>query len=101
MRSFNILVDTLCKEGMLSEAKKVFEVIIQRGIDPSQVTYNSLIDGYCLQNQMDGAVKTFSMMVEKGCSPNVISYNILIDGYCKSKKLMRQCVSFMKCPIRE
>ena len=52
-------MDTLCKEGMLVEAKEVFEVMIQRGIDPAKVTYNSLIDGCCLQNQMDEAVKTY------------------------------------------
>ena len=67
VRTFNILVDTLCKKGMLTEAKKVFVVMIQRGIELDKVTYNSLIDGYCLQNQMDEAVKAFNMMVEKVC----------------------------------
>ena len=47
------------KEGMLVEAKEVFEVMIQRGIDPAKFTYNSLIDGCCLQSQMDEAVKTY------------------------------------------
>ena len=50
VQTFSILVDTRCKEGMLTEAKEVFDVMIQRGIDPNIVTYNSLIDGYCLQN---------------------------------------------------
>ncbi|KAM3704711.1 hypothetical protein ACJW31_03G026300 [Castanea mollissima] len=63
-------------EGMLTEAEEVFEVMIQRGIDPDIVTYNSLIDGYCLQNRMDKAVKTF----------NVI-YTILINKHCKSKEI--------------
>ena len=44
VQTSNILVDTLCKEGMLTEGKKVFDVMIQRGIDPNIVTYNSLID---------------------------------------------------------
>ena len=44
----NILVDALCKEGMLIEAKFLFDKMIQRGIEPDIVSYNSLIDGYCL-----------------------------------------------------
>ena len=50
VQTFNILGDTLCKEGMLIEAKEVFDVMIQRGIEPDTVTYSSLIDGYCLQS---------------------------------------------------
>ena len=43
--TFNILVDTRCKEGMLTETKEVFDMMIQRGIEPDVVSYNSLIDG--------------------------------------------------------
>ena len=74
-------MDTRCKEGMLTEANKVFTVMIQRGIEPNTVTYSSLIDGYCLQNKMDDAIKTFNMMVERGCSPNVFSYTCLAIPY--------------------
>ena len=73
VKTFNILVDTLCKKGMLTKAKKVFDVMIQRGIEPDTVTYNSLIDGYRMQNKMDDAVKAFNMMVETGCSPDVLA----------------------------
>ena len=48
VQTFNVLVDTLCKEGMLIKAKEVFDGMIQRGIEPNTVTYNSLIEGYCL-----------------------------------------------------
>ena len=48
VQTFNVLVATLCKEGMLIKAKEVFDGMIQRGIEPNTVTYNSLIEGYCL-----------------------------------------------------
>ena len=72
VHTFNILVDALCKEGKLTEAKEVFGVMIQRGIEPNTVTYSFLIDGYCLQNKTDDAVKEFNVMVERGCSPNLV-----------------------------
>ena len=57
VRTFNILVDALCKEGMLIEAKKVFDKMIQRGVEPDVVSYNSLIDGYSLQNKLNDAIE--------------------------------------------
>jgi pentatricopeptide repeat protein len=65
----------------------VFDVMIQRGIEPNTVTYNSLIDGYCMQNKMDDAVKAFNMMVERCCSPDMFNHNILINGCCKNKRI--------------
>ena len=62
--TFNKLVDTRCKEGMLTEAKEVFDMMIQRGIEPNVVSYNSLIDGYCLQNKLKDAIEALNMMVE-------------------------------------
>ena len=62
----------LCKEGKLTEAKEVFDKMVQRGIQHNIVTYSSLIDGYCLQNKMDNVIKTFNLMVEKGFSPMCI-----------------------------
>jgi pentatricopeptide repeat protein len=38
MRTFNILVDTFGKEGMLKEVKEVFGVMIQRDIEPNTIT---------------------------------------------------------------
>ena len=55
--TFNKLVDTRCKEGMLTEAKEVFDMMIQRGIEPNVVSYNSLIDGYSLQNKLNDAIE--------------------------------------------
>ena len=49
--------DALCKEGMLIEAKKVFDKMIQRGVEHDVVSYNSLIDGYSLQNKLNDAIE--------------------------------------------
>lgn len=48
VRTFNILVDMHCKEGMVDEAKRVMDIMVQKRIIPDVVTYNSLMDGYYL-----------------------------------------------------
>jgi pentatricopeptide repeat protein len=63
VHTFNILVDTLSKEGKLIEAKEVFNVMIQRGIKSNTITYNSLINNYCSYNRMDEAIKLFGKMI--------------------------------------
>ncbi|BBH09275.1 Tetratricopeptide repeat-like superfamily protein [Prunus dulcis] len=73
--TFSVLVDTLCKEGMVVEAEGAVEMI-QRDIDPNAVThtslmmglvantitYNTLVDGFCKVGRIDDAQKLFSEM---------------------------------------
>ncbi|CAL9021690.1 unnamed protein product [Prunus brigantina] len=74
--TFRVLVDTLCKEGMVVEAEGVVEMIIQRDIDPNTVTYTSLMD--------DEAMMLFLDMSHKGLVANTITYNTLADGFLQS-----------------
>ncbi|XP_059460284.1 pentatricopeptide repeat-containing protein At3g22470, mitochondrial-like [Corylus avellana] len=97
--TFSILVDTLGKEGKLTEAEEVFNVMIQRGVKPDTITYSSLINAYCLQNKMDEAVKVFNTMIRKGCLPSIVSYSILIHGYCKNKRVDEAMILFREMTI--
>ncbi|XWS58963.1 hypothetical protein CRYUN_Cryun08bG0079300 [Craigia yunnanensis] len=85
--TYNILVDGLCKEGKISEALAVVEMMSHRGLQPNVITYSELINGYRLRNEMDEARKVFDSMVNHGCEPNVFSYNIMINGYCKTNRI--------------
>uniref|UniRef100_A0A199UCK7 Pentacotripeptide-repeat region of PRORP domain-containing protein n=1 Tax=Manihot esculenta TaxID=3983 RepID=A0A199UCK7_MANES len=76
--TFNILIDTLCKKGLVSNAENIIKIMIQRGV--------SLMDGYCLCNHMDKAKKLFDLMVTNEIA-NIFSYTILINGYCKYKMI--------------
>nr|GLL49839.1 putative pentatricopeptide repeat-containing protein At1g12700, mitochondrial [Ipomoea trifida] len=82
-----ILVDALCKEGMLESAETIIQIMIQRNTYPNVVTYNHLIEGYCLQGRMNEARKAFGRVVESGLQPDIRTYNTLINGYCKIKEI--------------
>ncbi|RZB93993.1 Pentatricopeptide repeat-containing protein, chloroplastic isoform C [Glycine soja] len=83
--TFNILVDAMCKLGMVAEARNVFGLMIKRGLEPDVVSYNALMNGWCLRGCVSEAKEVLDRMVERGKSPNVISYSTLINGYCKVK----------------
>ncbi|KAF5962200.1 hypothetical protein HYC85_003409 [Camellia sinensis] len=104
VRTFNVLVDAACtKEGRMKEEDGVFEVMIQRGVDPDVVTCNTVMGGHCLQGQMDETIRVSNTMVNKvftlmcayakehfdemqaaGLAPNIPTYNIMLDGLCKN-----------------
>ncbi|XLV03349.1 hypothetical protein S245_017686, partial [Arachis hypogaea] len=48
VHTYSILIDGLCKEGKIKDAKSVLAVMAKHGVKPNVVTYNSLMDGYCL-----------------------------------------------------
>ncbi|KAF5941793.1 hypothetical protein HYC85_019435 [Camellia sinensis] len=100
VRTFNVFMDALTKEGKAKEAERELEVMIQRGVDPNVVTYSTLMDGYCLQGHMDEAIRVFNTMVDRGLHPVVVSYNILINGYSKKMKIDEAMHLFREMPRR-
>ncbi|GAV65362.1 LOW QUALITY PROTEIN: PPR domain-containing protein/PPR_2 domain-containing protein, partial [Cephalotus follicularis] len=62
--TFNILVDGLCKEGLVSD---VDDSMIQRGEQPNIFIYSFLMDGYCLGSQNDEARKVFDLIISIKC----------------------------------
>ncbi|KAM7465119.1 hypothetical protein LguiB_012681 [Lonicera macranthoides] len=87
VQTFNVLVDMLCKQGMLKEAEEVLESMIQRGVEPDVFTYNALMNGYCLLGKVDEARRVLELMTQRGVLPNVVTYNSLMNGYCLLKKV--------------
>jgi len=85
--TFNVLVDTFCKEGKVSEAQGVLKTMTEMSVELDVVTYNSLMYGHSLWMEVVEARKLFGFMITKGCKPNVFSYNILINGYCKAERI--------------
>ncbi|KAG5598932.1 hypothetical protein H5410_030302 [Solanum commersonii] len=86
---FNILIDGLCKERKVEDAKEVMKHMVEKGVEPNIITYNAIIDGYCLRGQLDRVRRIFDSLIDKGIEPSIISYNILINGYCKKKELAK------------
>ena len=44
---YNMIVDGLCKDGLVTEARDLYSDVVGRGIDPDVFTYTCLIHGFC------------------------------------------------------
>ncbi|MDP1131102.1 pentatricopeptide repeat-containing protein, partial [Klebsiella pneumoniae] len=72
------MVDALCKEGKVKEAKSVLAVMLKACVEPNVITYNTLMDGYVLVYEVKKAKHVLNAMPLMGVTPNVHSYNIMI-----------------------
>ncbi|KXG22891.2 hypothetical protein SORBI_3008G022701 [Sorghum bicolor] len=81
--TFNIVIDFLCKEGELVEARALFVRMKAMGCSPDVVTYNSLIDGYGKCGDLEEVEQLVSEMRKSGCAADVVTYNALINCFSK------------------
>lgn len=79
--TMNILLDTLCKERKVEQARSIF-LDLKSHITPNANTFNIFIHGWCKVNRVDEAHWTIQEMKGHGCRPCVISYSTIIQSYC-------------------
>ncbi|KAI3817484.1 hypothetical protein L1987_11276 [Smallanthus sonchifolius] len=80
--SMNLLLDTLCKENKVEQARKIF-LELKSHIPPSAHTFNIFVHGWCKVKRVDEAHWTIQEMKGYGYSPSVITYSTIIESYCR------------------
>ncbi|KAJ0959772.1 hypothetical protein J5N97_000539 [Dioscorea zingiberensis] len=53
--SYNIVINGLCKNGMLRDARIVMGLMARNNISPDTVTYSTLLHGYCNKGKVFGS----------------------------------------------
>uniref|UniRef100_A0A7N2KKG3 Pentatricopeptide repeat-containing protein n=1 Tax=Quercus lobata TaxID=97700 RepID=A0A7N2KKG3_QUELO len=80
-RSLRIL--SLCEEGAIEDAKKVFGQILGEGGVPNVLVYDHLIHVFCEGGYMREAFELMNEMVGRGYYPLAPTFNALISGFCR------------------
>ena len=86
--SMNLLLDTLCKEEFVEQAREIF-LELKQHITPNAHTFNIFIHGWCKVCRVDEAHWTIQEMKGHGCRPCVISYSTIIQCYCQEQNFSR------------
>ncbi|KAH1055244.1 hypothetical protein J1N35_033309 [Gossypium stocksii] len=86
LRSFNTILDVLCKAKRVEKAWNFFKILRGR-FQADVVSYNTIANGWCLIKRTNKALDTLKEMVEKGLSPNLTSYNIMLKGYFRAGQI--------------
>lgn len=86
---FEILCDSLCKEGHVRLASEYFER--RMGLDsswtPSIRVYNVLLNGWFRSRKLKHAEKLWAKMRNENVKPNVVTYGTLVEGYCRMRRV--------------
>ncbi|KAK9063504.1 hypothetical protein SSX86_017374 [Deinandra increscens subsp. villosa] len=80
--TMNLLLDTLCKENKVEQARKIF-LELKSHIPPSDYTFNIFVHGWCKVNRVNEAHWTIQEMKGYGYNPSVITYSTIIESYCR------------------
>jgi pentatricopeptide repeat protein len=70
----------LFKEGKVTEARKLFDLMPLAGVKPDIVTYSTMIHGYVLVGEVDEVTKLPDDMLLIGLKPTAVTFNTLLDG---------------------
>ncbi|KAJ4702714.1 Pentatricopeptide repeat-containing protein [Melia azedarach] len=87
--SFNLIIKTMCRLGLVDNAMEVFREMPMMKCTPDIYTYCTLMDGLCKENRIDEAVLLLDEMQTEGCFPTPVTFNVLINGLCKKGDLVR------------
>ncbi|KAJ4848432.1 hypothetical protein Tsubulata_025875 [Turnera subulata] len=82
--TLNILVHALCKRGLLEDAKKLLQDILDDNENGRSdlVTSTILMDGHIKGGNMDHAFSIWNSMFQNN---DLVAYNVLIHGFCLSR----------------
>lgn len=88
---FEILLDSLCKEGYVRVASDYFDE--KKKMDPSCApsirVYNILLNGWFRSRRLKHAEQLWSEMKKENVTPNVVTYGTLVEGYSRMRRVER------------
>ncbi|KAL8115694.1 uncharacterized protein LOC141668145 [Apium graveolens] len=80
--SFNVMIKGWLVKGEWEVARKVFDEMLVREVEPSVVTYNCQIGFLCKRGEFDKAKELFDEMIKRGKHANAVTYGLLMEGLC-------------------
>jgi len=90
-RVWTLVINGLCREGLLDEAYKAFRLMKEDGRPPDNCSYNVFIRGF-LQHKDLRAVQLINEMKCRGFSADVQTTKLVVDDDQATNHLLFFCV---------
>ncbi|KAJ4707974.1 Pentatricopeptide repeat [Melia azedarach] len=86
---FEILLDSLCKEGHVKVASDYFDKrkVLDQSWAPSTWVYNILLNGWFRSKRLLDAERFWLHMRRENVTLSVVTYGILVEGYCRMRRI--------------
>ncbi|KAJ0051592.1 hypothetical protein Pint_02458 [Pistacia integerrima] len=82
-KMFHMMIYMHKKAGNYEKARKIFALMVERGVKQSTVTYNSLMS---FENNYKEVSNIYNQMQRANLRPDVVSYALLIKAYGKARR---------------
>lgn len=73
------MINGLCREGLLDEAKELLLKMEETSCIPNYITYNVIVQGFLKSSQCAEAIVLIEKMIERGFSANASTISISVD----------------------
>ncbi|KAJ4810080.1 Pentatricopeptide repeat (PPR) superfamily protein [Rhynchospora pubera] len=73
--------------GFISDARQVFDEMLNWGLFPDLVDFNKVLHVLCKKGDMLESLRLLAVVTKIGLQMNLFSYNLLILGLCKGSRL--------------
>ncbi|KAB2629405.1 pentatricopeptide repeat-containing protein [Pyrus ussuriensis x Pyrus communis] len=88
MSLFEVLLDSLSKEGLIRVASEYFDR--KRKLHPNWIpsvrVYNILLNGWFRSRKLKQAERLWVEMRRENVKPSVVTYGTLVEGYCRMRR---------------
>lgn len=81
--TYNALMNGLCKQGQMKNAKMLLDAMLNVGVAPNDITYNILLEGH---SKHGSSVDVDIFNSEKGLVKDYASYTALVNESSKTSK---------------
>lgn len=74
-------INNFLQKNKLSEAQELFDLMIEKQVEPDAYTYNTLMKGYSAVGNSQRVNELFKDMEERGVKPSIITFNTAIRSH--------------------
>ncbi|GAB4854156.1 hypothetical protein Ancab_022742 [Ancistrocladus abbreviatus] len=92
MKLFEVLLDALCKEGLVREASDCLDrklLSSEPTWTPSVRVYNILLNGWFRARKLKRVEQLWMQMRKENVVPTVVTYGTLVEGFCRMCQIGR------------
>ncbi|KAE8724391.1 hypothetical protein F3Y22_tig00010533pilonHSYRG00286 [Hibiscus syriacus] len=89
--TYNASMNGHCLGNKVDKARKVFQLMIEKGCADNICSYNTMINGYCKVKRLDEALKLFRKISRKGSISDIATYNTLMQGMFQLGRVSTAC----------
>uniref|UniRef100_A0A2N9IHH5 DYW domain-containing protein n=1 Tax=Fagus sylvatica TaxID=28930 RepID=A0A2N9IHH5_FAGSY len=98
--TWNAIISGYCQKGENEEAHRLFDAMLEEGVELGSVTWNILIASYNQLGRCDVAMELMKKMESIGIIPDVFTWTSMISGFAHNNKI-RQALDLFKDMLQE